>query len=464
MPDLEAVYRKLPVAFQHAACSVAGWRVENGRLGGDFPRLLADAEARSFWARDEVRAFRDARLRAFIRHCFENVPFYRLRFEEARIDPDAIAGLDDLVGLPLLTKDEARERVSELAANGSPRHERKIVHTSGTTGGGLRFATSLRAIREQWAVWWRYRHWHGIRRGTWCAHFAGRSIVPAEQQHPPFWRYNFPGSQILFSGYHMSPQNLPSYVEELRRRRLPWIHGYPSLLALLAGHVLQSGAELGYRVKWVTTGAENLLPQQSQLIRRAFGIRPVQHYGMAEAVANISECERGALHVDEDFAAVEFLPRGSGTYAVVGTNFTNPLTPLVRYEVGDLVTLEPDRECGCGRSGRVVARVDGRREDYVVLKDGTRVGRMDHVFKDLVNVREAQIRQQQPGELTIRLVRLPAYDEADERELLRETAKRLGDDTQVRLEYVERLERSATGKLRFVVSELPEGALEQPLS
>jgi phenylacetate-CoA ligase len=455
MPDPESAYSKLPIALQHAACSVAGWHIERGRFGGEFRRLLVEAESRSFSSADEIRALRDDRLRSFLRHCFEHVPYHRTRFEEAGIGPDDIGGLDDVANLPVMTKAETKEHLPELTA--TVRHSGgRSVHTSGTTGGGLRFETTLRAIQEQWAVWWRYRRWHGIERGTWCGHFAGRTIVPLSQRTPPFWRYNRPGRQIIFSGYHMSPQNLGSYVEELRRRKPPWLHGYPSLLALIAGHVVETGSELGYEVRWITTGAETLLPHQSELISRAFGVRPVQHYGMAEAVANISECERGALHVDEDFAAVEFVPQDSGMHAVVGTNFTNPLTALVRYQVEDLVTLEPGASCDCGRPGRVVTRIDGRVEDYVVLKNGARIGRMDHVFKDMVNVREAQILQSRPGELTIRVVRMPPYTHADEQALMRETRKRVGNETQVRLEYVERLERSAIGKLRLVVSKIAD--------
>ena len=460
MPDLETVYSKLPVVLQHAACSLAGWRLEHGRFRGAFPRLLDEAEARSFMSQEEVRAFRDRRLQAFLWHCFENVPFYRQRFAEAGIVPGDIDGLDDMGRLPIVTKQEAKEHLAELTPPGTSQRGKQIVHTSGTTGGGLRFLSSMSAVQEQWAVWWRYRRWHGIERGTWCGHFAGRSIVPSSQQKPPFWRYNRPGRQIIFSGYHMSPKSLPFYVEELRRRKPPWLHGYPSLLALLAAHVLESQTELGYDVKWITTGAENLLPQQSEIIVRAFGIRPLQHYGMAEAVANISQCDRGALHVDEDFAAVEFVPRDSGTYSVVGTNFTNPFTPFVRYEVEDLLSLEPEG-CTCGRPGRVVARIDGRLEDYVVLRNGTRVGRMDHVFKNVVNVREAQIHQSRPGAITIHVVRMPGYTTDDEQALLRETRKRVGDDTEVRVEYVDRVERSPIGKLRFVISEIPEGRLER---
>lgn len=461
MPDLEAVYAKLPIALQHAACSVAGWRVEHGRLGRAFPHLLAEAEARAFASTEEIAAYRDERLKTFLRHSFDCVPFYRRRFEASGVGPDDIAGLDDMSRLPILTKAQAQDHTGELMTAGVPRRKRRDIHTSGTTGGGLRFATSADAIREQWAVWWRYRGWHGIERGTWCGHFAGRTIVPLSQQEPPFWRYNRPGRQIVFSGYHMSPGNLAAYVDELRRRRPPWLHGYPSLLVLLAGHILESGVELGYRVKWITTGAENLLPHQSELISRAFGVPPVQHYGMAEAVANISECDRGALHIDEDFAAVELVPRDDGAYAVVGTNYTNPVTPLLRYEVDDVVTVEPDARCGCGRPGRVVSRIDGRLEDYVVLNNGARIGRMDHVFKDMVNVREAQIRQRVPGEITIRVVRGPGYARADDDAIVREVRKRVGEDTGVELEYADRLERSPTGKLRFVVSEIPEGAPER---
>jgi phenylacetate-CoA ligase len=309
------------------------------------------------------------------------------------------------------------------------------------------------AVHEQWAVWWRYRRWHGIAPGTWCGYFGGRSVVPVSQAHPPFWRYDLPGHQLLFSGYHMSSANLDAYVAKLRRRRPPWLHGYPSLLALLAAHLLETGTHLGYELRWVTIGAENLLPQQAALMERAFGVRPRQHYGMTEATANVSECERGSLHVDEDFAAVEFIDTSEeGACRIVGTNFTNPAMPLIRYDSHDVATF-PGRRCGCRRAGRTVERIDGREEDYVVIASGARLGRMDHIFKDMTNVREAQIRQRHDGEITLLIVRGRSYDADDEAVLLRETRKRVGDDTRLRVEYVEELERTRTGKLRLVVRE-----------
>jgi hypothetical protein len=132
---------------------------------------------------------------------------------------------------------------------------------------------------------------------------------------------------------------------------------------LLAGLLLERGETLSYTPRWITTGAENLMPHQAGIIREAFGRFPVQHYGMAEAVANFFQCPAGALHVDEDFAAVEFLPvAGEEGLRVVGTNLSNPATPLLRYDVGDRVEIAAS-SCACGLPGRVIACVDGRQED-----------------------------------------------------------------------------------------------------
>ncbi len=461
--DREDLYPYLPVAFQNAACSLEGWKLYRGRLGGAFPELLRQAEARSFWPVDRVRAFQEQRLRAFVRHCVDTVPFYRRRFQALGIGVEDIRTIDDLQrSLPVMTKQDVRELGSELTSQSVLPKDRVFVRTSGSTGTELRFPTTRRGDQEQWATWWRYRRWHGLDLGIWCGYFAARIIVPAKQSRPPFWRYNPAARLVHFSAHHMSPQNLNSYLGELCSRRIPWLHGYPSLLALLAAHVVETGHTLDYPLRWITTSVETLLPQQADLIERAFGVRPRQHYGMAEAVANFSECEMGALHVDEDFAAVEFIANPDGTGdKVIGTNFTNWATPLLRYDVEDLVSLS-DVTCSCGRPGRVVEQVDGRLEDYVLLRNGVRLARLSSILKGMVNIREAQIYQRCPGEMVIRVVRSGNYTEADERKLLDAARKRVGDAADVHIAYVDALQRTARGKLRFVVSELPDCKIGAP--
>ena len=74
----------------------------------------------------------------------------------------------------------------------------------------------------------------------------------------------------------------------------------------------------------------------------------------------------------------------------------------------------------------------------------------------MINIREAQIRQRSRGELLIRVVPSDHYTDADERTLLRETRLRVGENVEIEIERVEKIERTANGKLRFVVSEVRE--------
>lgn len=397
--------------------------------------------------------YRDQQVAQFVRHCARTMPYYKWLFAQAGLDPDRVRGLDDLKVLPILTKARIRENRDEFISSAVPLRQHRTIHTSGTVGGGFVFPSTIEAIQTQWAVWWRYRARHGIRRGMWCAYFGGRSIVPANEIPPPFWRYNYPSRQLMFSGYHMSDKNLPIYVEKLRRAKIEWLHGYPSLLALLANYLVTRGETLGYPLRIVTTMSENVLASQANVIEAAFGVRPRQHYGMTEAAANISECERGRLHVDEDFAGVEFFQDGPDTWRVVGTAFSNRAFGFVRYDIGDNV-VPVDGVCDCGHGGRLVETIDGRQEDYVVLKDGRKLGRLDHIFKDMIRIREAQIYQRTAGEFVFRVVRCLGYSVSDEKKLLEEAHKRFGDAASISIDYVDHIARTKQGKLRFVVSDL----------
>lgn len=458
----ESLYLRLPVFMQNWVCSLEGRRIQRTRFGPGFWKALQEAERRGSWSNEQILAYRDQRLCNFIKHCATSVPYYQRLFQREKIDPQDIRGLADMAKLPVLNKAEIQEQYPEFLSTLIDPKDRITAHTSGTTGGGLRFATTVDCMHQQWAVWWRYRHWHGIPFDTWCGYFGGRSVVPVTQNKPPFWRYNRPGRQILFSGYHMSSDTLGCYVDELRRTQPAWLHGYPSLLTLIAAFLLDHSQTLGYSLQWITIGAENLLEQQVALMREAFGVTPIQHYGMAEGIANFSQCPHGRMHVDEDFAATEFLPLENGQgYKVIGSNFTNLATPLLRYDVGDIVEIA-DTPCACQRPGRIVYSVDGRKEDYIILRNGVRLGRLDHIFKDLTAIREAQIFQDTPGIIRLRVVRRPSYTRKDEALLLTEFRKRIGDQADVSIDYVAQLPRSSSGKLRFVVSSL--GITQRPLT
>jgi phenylacetate-coenzyme A ligase PaaK-like adenylate-forming protein len=178
---------------------------------------------------------------------------------------------------------------------------------------------------------------------------------------------------------------------------------------------------------------------------------------MTEAVANVSEAPDGALYVDEDFAATEFLPvDDAGTCEVIGTNLSNPIFPLVRYRVGDLAVPTG----GQGANGRrIVSRLEGRSDDYIIRPDGSRLGRLDILFRRMVNIREAQILQQRPGEVRLRVVKGKDFAAADKEALLSVARKHIGDDMDILVDYVDAIDRTPSGKLLHVRSKLARGQL-----
>jgi len=452
---LERIYLQLPVALQNTVVSLEGLRINRRRYGGSFQTVEQLVQTQGAMQDTELQALRIRLLKNHLKTAVQS-PFWREQFSNYEVCPEASDPFAELKKLPVLTKEVVKQNVEIIINPTLRRRDFLWRHTSGTTGSGLIFPEILSTEQFTWAFWWRYRRWHGLTRQTRCGYFGGRSVVPIESKRPPFWRWNLAAHQLMLSGYHLSRKTASAYLKALRDYDVQWLHGYPSILSLLAKYVLEDKLRLDLgSLRCITTGAENLSEAQRTCITSAFQVPVVQHYGQAEAVANISECELGQMHVDEDFSAVEIEPnpKGLDSFCLIGTNWLNPAFPLLRYDTADLVLPSKD-VCNCGRSGRLIKSIDGRKEDFLVLPNGAFIGRLDHILKDMVNIREAQFLQENLAVVTVRIVPGSSYNKKDEDLLQEEIRQRLGTEIEVRLEYVDAIPRGPNGKLRLVVSNL----------
>lgn len=301
------VYNHLPVFAQNIAFSAAGARIQGTRYGAGFHRMLEEFESHEGWSRDQLCEWRDGRLRELIDHAYRTVPYYRSVMDEGGIDPASIKSADDLKRLPLLTKDMVKADPASFVSSEAKSMNVLHVHTSGTTGSGFRFDSTVECQQAQFACFWRYYRQHGLSLDTWQVQFSSRNAVPQRASKPPFWRIDKPGKRYYMSAFHESPTNLKHYHDVIAEKRFEWISGYPSLMTLLAQWMNERDLRFDF-VKAVTCGAENLLEHQADAMERAFGVRPVQTYGQTENVAIFSQQPDGRILVDEDFSAVEFLP------------------------------------------------------------------------------------------------------------------------------------------------------------
>ena len=437
---LETIYNYAPIWAQNLMCSVKGWCIRRRRFGKGFFRELDRLEKRQIDPKVELKSFLSAA---------RNVPAYNDVFcrleREGRDEPQ----LDDF---PIINKSYVRAHYKDFISSSYTGHT-LCVHTSGTTGTSLVVPQSTGFEQRQWAVWWRYRQELGIKYGTWYGWFGcGEMIVPIRQDGPPYWRTDFAGHRVMFGTYHLNIGNVELYVAEISRRGLIWLHGNASRLRYLSRLIAEKNLPPVRSVKFVTTASENLSPMVVTEIQRAFPNALVRnHYGMTEGVANFSQTIDGNWRIDDDFAHVELIPIDKShpeRCRIVGTNFSNPVFPLIRYDIGDVAIVKWQG------NKPIVLGIEGRINECITLDNGMLVNSLlsYDIFGEAHNVREAQVRVLNGHAIELVIVKANSYSKSDEWEILRTARKFLKDDISVTFRYADTIPRSLSGKFQAIVN------------
>ncbi len=453
-----SIYAALPTSLQNVACTYAGWKRSRMRYTPYFHETL-DRWMESGWSsRERLLEIQQDRLVSLIERARRSVPHYsKLDLPEPIADSDAERGIASLLeSFPILEKSEYRS-VPESFLNREIPAKRLITGmTSGTTGTALPLWYTPEAVAEEYASVWRLRRRHGIELGAANFTLGGQQVVPLSQEKPPFWRRNAWGGQILFSLYHMSAANLPAYVDALHELPACYVQGYPSSLNILGRALLDQGRPLPTgKLTAVLPSSESLLAFHREVIEEAFSAPILDRYGASELAVSMTGCLEGRLHVDMEFGIVEVEVEEESDEYVRGpllvTGLGNDATPLIRYRIGDVGTRSKS-PCACGRPGDVFLDVDGRVEDYVVTPDGRWIGRLDHIFKNQLDVAEAQIIQEDASAIEVRVVPRDSFDASAEKRLIKEIRSRLGEEIRIDLQRVQEISRESNGKFRAVKS------------
>jgi len=80
-----------------------------------------------------MNRFSDGLLRDHVNYCYSHSPFYRGLFDTVRLKPEDIQGRDDLVKLPVTSKESLEQRIDDFLCV-SPKRIVDVCQTSGTTG------------------------------------------------------------------------------------------------------------------------------------------------------------------------------------------------------------------------------------------------------------------------------------------------------------------------------------------
>lgn len=302
--------------------------------------------------------------------------------------------------------------------------------------------------------------WAGIPAVARGVTFAGRVFVSPFETKPPFWRYNYFNNNLQCSSYHLSDKNLSAYYEAIRDFKPDFIDSYPSSIHILANYIRERNLPR-FKVKAVITSSETLLEYERKTIEEVFGCKVFDLYGNAEQAAFICQCEAGSYHANSEYGIVEFInpltkmdAKPGEPAELICTGFTNRAMPFIRYKIGDVGILS-NKLCPCGRELPVVETILGRLDDLIVTKDGTKIGRLDPVFKGVgETIIESQIAQTDYDHLVLRIVRGKNYSELDGLKIKEEIHKRTKYQFKIAIEYLDSIPRGKNGKFQAVVSQV----------
>ncbi|WP_019884009.1 phenylacetate--CoA ligase PaaK [Streptomyces purpureus] len=333
----------------------------------DGAGLLDDGERLD---RAELEALQLERLRATLRHAYENVGFYRASLDAAGLKPDDCRTLADLARFPFTAKTDLRDHYPFGMFAVDQSRVRRIHASSGTTGRPTVVGYTERDI-ETWA--------DVVARSIRAA--GGR---PGHKVHVAYGYGLFTGGL----GAHYGAERLGCTVIPasggMTARQVQLIQDFrpeiimvtPSYMLTLLDEFERQGVDpRSTSLKVGIFGAEPWTEEMRREIEERFAIDAVDIYGLSEVMGPgvAQECveTKDGLHIWEDHFYPEVVDPFTGEVLpdgeqgeLVFTSLTKEAMPVIRYRTRDLTRLLP----GTARVFRRMEKVTGRSDDMVIVR------------------------------------------------------------------------------------------------
>ena len=397
-----------------------------------------EIEAMYAMSPEELRNRNERRFLEIFRTAYAKSPFYRQLYRNAGISVNDIKRLEDISKLPVITKDMIKAHGEEMLT----RNKWGLLknHTSGTTGTPL-------TVYEDWPAIWREQAYFVCYRKR-CGYNYGEPLVSL--------RGNLSRSDIslkihisntlFLSSYNINAGTAETYHRLIEKHRPKAIEGYPSSLYNLALVLRDIGLEC--RIPVAFTSSETLLDHQRELIEQVFHTQIYDHYGTTERSIRLEEAfDHNGYFEDPGYGIEEYYDDH-----VISTSLINDTFPLIRYRTDDRIV---QKEGTAKTEGNLIDRIQGRSEDFLICKDGTRLMRLDFLFKNIPHVKQSQLVQDEIGMLEIRVVPDADFNDSDESLIAQKLTDRTGAgnlDYRIRRISEQDLIYTPNGKFKFLVS------------
>ncbi len=323
-------------------------------------------------SREKLREIQSEKLRKMVKNCYENVPFYKKKFDAIGLKPEDIRSIDDIVKLPFTEKQDLRDTYP-FGLVAVPRGKLARIHASSGTTGKQTVVAYTKNDLDAWATG------------------AARAIVAVggkkeDLVHVSYGYGLFTGGLGLHDGAEklgaavipVSSGNTNRQVQILQDYGSDILCCTPSYAMYIGETVRDKGIDPeSLRVRIGIFGAEPWSEEMRREIEKALAIKAYDIYGLSEiAGPGVScECEEQAgMHIQEDYFYPEIIDPATGEQLpdgqegeLVFTCIGKEALPLVRYRTRDICSLTHE-VCKCGRTTARMMKPKGRTDDMLIIR------------------------------------------------------------------------------------------------
>jgi phenylacetate-CoA ligase len=413
-----------------------------------YRRLLKS----QFLPEEELRRRQWTAVQAMLRYVHGHNRFYRRRLQELGATPEDFKSWEDFARLPLLTKDDLREKADDLLSDGWNVSSLIRKRTGGSTGVPVHLYRDLRASRMKAGAAMRHDEWAhfqvGVKKAALWGDVKPRTSLGHRLTDALYNR------TIYLDTLEMDDRSMLDFAEAIRRTSTRLLFGHGHSLYHFA-RFLRDRRVTDLKLKGIISSSEMLPPAERRVVEEVFGDIVFDRYGCEEVGLIASECERhDGMHVAAEGIYVEIL---DGTEEVPGrvvvTDLLNHATPILRYEIGDLALTKPG-PCTCGRGLPRIGRVIGRTSDFLYTPEGKQISGislLDTVIIHIPGFRRVQVVQESLDALTFNVVKGEGFSDASLGTLAAAVTKYFGPSMSHKVVVVDAIPLTGRGKFQFSI-------------
>lgn len=418
---------------------------------------LQKLEESQWYSKQRLEEIQWEKIKKIIAHAYDNVPYYRQKFDEYGITPNKIKDFTDLKHIPILTKEELRTNSHRLIARDRTYRFSKDS-TSGSSGPATIVYTDRNALAFQHAAVFRAYHWMGVEINDRFIRFWGTQLDYKRKLKDRI--RDFVLNRMTFSTHFLDKHSMFRYYKQFKTFRPSGIYGFTSAIYEFAKFIMENQLPIGTTKAVVVTG-EPLFLYQRELIASVFGCNVYNEYGCAEFGPIAYECPAGRLHIMAENLYVEVGENGHilsdcKTGDLIITELNNFGMPIIRYRLGDVGILTNEK-CTCGRGLPILKDIFGRTVSFIQTPEGNIIHGIsfDYLPKYFLGeIRQFQMVQESPGHIKINVVKDLDFNEHTIKKFERKLRKVIGQKIETIFVFKERIPRENTGKYRFVISKM----------